>query len=371
MSSPRSPLGQPPQGRFLPAFGAALLATGVFAAWIGWHVGGETSVLYVSDGGQVLAALVATLTCLLTGLRHRERRVYWWLLAGSCGAWMSGQVIWTTYDLAGSGGPPIPSWADVGFLTFIPLAVGALLCHPAIRGSGTRKARSVLDGLTIAVALLFLSWTSVLGPLWRSSNLSTLGGVVTLAYPFGDIVIAFFVMLALRRMGTADRLGLWCLLAGLIAVALADSTYAYVVQVKRYTTGNLLDTGWFGGFLGIALGALASDGRDLPVRADSSLPALPSLVAPLLPMLVALSVAGISINLGHRPDWVALTMVFALVLLALVRQALLVLDFVKTGGSERQGNVIDRLARAALGRTIPEEAGDKPSRVRPPEGSQE
>jgi diguanylate cyclase len=120
------------------------------------------------------------------------------------------------------------------------------------------------------VALLFLSWMSVLGPLWRSSDLTTLGGVVTLVYPFGDVVIAFFVVRALYRMTTPDRLGLWFLLAGLIGLALADSTYAYLVEVKRYSTGNLLDTGWFAGFLGIAPGALASDVRDVRVRAESS-----------------------------------------------------------------------------------------------------
>jgi hypothetical protein len=362
MSSPPSPQAQPPPRHFLLAFGAAVLATGVFAAGLGWHIGGETSVLYVSDAGTVLAPLLASVACFRAGMRQEERRrVFWWLLAAACGAWMLGEVIWTAYDLAGSGGPPIPSWADVGYLTFIPLAVGALLCHPGLQGSGVQKARSLIDGLAIAVALLFLSWTSVLGPLWRSSDLTTLGGVVTLAYPLGDVVIAFFVMLALRRMGTADRLGLWCLLAGLIAMALADSTYAYVAGVKHYTTGNLLDVGWFAGFLGIALGALASDVRDLPVQSDSSLLALPSLVAPLLPMFVALSVAGISLNLKHRPDWVALTMVFALILLALVRQALLVLDFVTTGRGGRQGNMIDRMARAALGREISEEDRDQPS----------
>jgi len=282
---------------------------------------------------------------------------------------MVGEVIWTAYDLAGSGGPPIPSWADVGYLTFIPLAVGALLCHPGLRGSGVQKARSLFDGLAIAVALLFLSWTFVLGPLWRSSDLTTLGGVVTLAYPFGDVVIAFFVLLALRRMGTADRLELWCLLAGLIALALADSAYAYVVEVREYATGNLLDTGWFAGFLGIALGALASNVRDLPVRADSSLLALPSLVAPLLPMFLALSAAGISINLKRRLDGIAVAMVFALILLAMVRQGLLVLDFVRTGRGERQGNTIDRIARAVLGRANLEEDKDQPSGVSPPERS--
>jgi two-component system sensor histidine kinase/response regulator len=362
MSSSPSPPAQPSRRRFLLALGTALLATGAFAVWLGWRVGGDTSVRCVSDVGQVLAALVATVTCRYIGNRHKEQRVFWWLLAGSCGAWMSGQLIWTAYDLAGSAGPPVPSWADVGYLAFIPLAVGALLCHPGIRGSGMRKARSLLDGLAIAVALLFLSWTSVLGPLWRSSDLTTLGGVVTLAYPFGDVVIAFFVVLALHRMTTPDRRGLWFLLAGLIGLALADSTYAYFVHVNRYTTGNLLDTGWFAGFLGIALGALASDARDLRVRADSSWPALPSLVAPLLPMLVALIVAANSIDLAHRPDGVALTMVFALVLLALVRMALLVLDCVATSRSRRPGNAVDRRGRAARPGTIRPERGRLKSR---------
>jgi hypothetical protein len=347
VSASASPEARPSRRRFLLALGSAALAAGGFAAWLGWRVGGETSVRCVSDVGQALAAMAATVTCIHIGVRHKERRGFWWLLAGSCGAWMSGQWIWTAYDLASSEGPPVPSWADVGYLAFIPLAVAALLCHPGIRGSGMRKVRSLLDGLAIAVALLFLSWTTVLGPLWRSSDLTTLGGVVTLVYPFGDVVIAFFVVLALHRMTTTDRLGLWFLLAGLIGLALADSTYAYLVQVKRYATGNLLDAGWFAGFLGIALGALASDVRDVRVRVESALPGLPSRIAPLLPMLVALIVAATRIDLAHRPDGVGLTMVFALVSLSMVRLALLVVDCVRTRRSGRPGSAVDRPARPA------------------------
>ena len=33
---------------------------------------------------------------------------------------------------------PVPSWADVGYLSAIPLTVAALVVHPATRGSGTR-----------------------------------------------------------------------------------------------------------------------------------------------------------------------------------------------------------------------------------------
>lgn len=323
------------------------MATSIFAACLVWQVGGERSVTYISDAGTVSASLIASLACFRVGWHHEGRwRLSWWLLAAACGAWMLGEVIWTAYDVAGGEGPPIPSWADVGYLSFIPLAVAALLYHPGLRGSGMRKARSLIDSLSIAVALLFLSWVTVLGALWRDSDLTTLGGVVTLAYPVGDVVIAFFVLIALRRMGSAERVGLWCLLAGLIALALADSAYAYVVEVAQYSTGNLLDVGWFAGFLGIALGAFASDGRDVVVRAESSLSALPSLIAPLAPMFVALCVAGIRMTLGHRPDRVAVAMLLALILLTFVRQALLLFDLFKSGHGERQDRLLDRMAGA-------------------------
>ncbi len=55
------------------------------------------------------------------------------------------------------------------------------------------KTRETLDGLAIGTALLLLSWTLMLGSLWRHSDLTTAGGIVTPAYPFGDIVIFFFV----------------------------------------------------------------------------------------------------------------------------------------------------------------------------------
>jgi hypothetical protein len=137
-------------------------------------------------------------------------------------------------------------------------------------------------------------------------------------------------------------MGLWFLLAGLVGLALADSTYAYFVNLQQYTTGNLLDVGWFVGFLGIALGALTSDRRRVHLRAGSASPALPSLVAPLVPMLVALCVAAFRIDLGDRPDWVAVTMVLALVLLAVVRMTLLVLEYVATSRGRRESRAADR-----------------------------
>jgi hypothetical protein len=74
-------------------------------------------------------------------------------------------------------------------------------------------------------------------------------------------------------------------------------------------------------------------------------------------MLVALIVAANRIDLAHRPDGVALTMVFALVMLSIVRLALLVLDCVASRRNQRQGSAVDRPARAARPGTIRPERG--------------
>jgi hypothetical protein len=344
--------------RFLKAAGIAAFATGVFAAWVGWGIGGEMSVLYADDLATVLAALTATVLCVRAGSRNaRELRPFWWLLAGACGAWALAEMIWGVYELVLHEEVPVPSWADLGYLAAIPFAVVALVCHPAMRGGRAHKARSVLDGLIVATALLFLSWTVVLGPLWRSTDLSTLGGVVAFAYPFGDVVIIFFIVLAIRGMTGADRLALWCLLAGLLALALSDATYSYLTEVKSYETGSLIDTGWFAGYLGIALGAFCSDARESMVRSPGlSLPGPASLVAPFLPVLGALSVAAVEIELGRRLDDVAWITAFGLVALVLARQGLLVLDLVGQG-EERDAVVAKQLAHAALGHPIPAVTG--------------
>lgn len=341
--------------RFLRAGGIAACATAVFAAWVGWSIGGATATMYVDDLATVLVALAAAVLCFHAGQRDaKEMRRFWLLLGAACGAWALGEAGWAYYDLVLGTEVPVPSWADVGYLSGIPLAVAALVCHPALHGSGTHRARSVLDGLTVATALFFLSWTIVLGPLWHSTHLSTLGGVVAFAYPFGDVVIIFFIVLAIRGMTGGGRIGLWCLLGGLFALALADSTYSYLAGVKGYETGSLIDAGWFIGYLGIAMGAYCSGHSDALVRRPAmAIPAMSSLVAPFLPVLVALSVVAVKMQLGHTLDDVSVLSAFALVALALGRQALLVLDLVGRG-DDPEAMVAKRLAHIALGHDVGE-----------------
>jgi len=327
-----------------------VLATGVLGIWIGLRAGGARVTLWVDDVATPLAALIACVLSLRARARHSGRmRLFWMLLGCATASWTLAEVIWGYYALILNAEVPVPSWADLGYLSAIPLAVAALVVHPATRGSGTRKARWVFDGLVIATALLFLSWTLVLGPLWHSANLSTWTGIVTLAYPFGDVVIVFFIVLAIHGMTGVDRVSLWCLLAALLVMAISDSTFTYLTDVTSYTSPGLIDTGWVAAYLGIALAAFSSrsDGA-VVAKAESSRPSLASLVSPLLPVLLALTVAAVEIRLGHHLDREAWLMAFALIALVLARQGLMVLELLAPSRDANAG-LMQRLTHAALG----------------------
>jgi diguanylate cyclase len=341
--------------RFRGAVGVVTLATGVFAAWIGLRVGGGQVTLWVDDLVTPLAALIACVLCFRARARHTGRMRLFWLLLGCATAfWTAAEIIWGYYALIRNAAVPVPSWADVGYLSAIPLAIAALIVHPATRGSGTRKTRSVFDGLVVATALLFLSWTLVLGPLWRSTDLGTWSGVVALAYPFGDVVIVFFIVLAIRGMTSGDRLSLWCLLAGLLAMALADSTFTYLTASANYTSPGPIDTGWVAAYLGIALAAFSSHpSRGVVLKAERTRPSLASLIAPLVPVLLALAVAAVEIRLGHHFDHTAWLMALGLVTLVLVRQGLILFELL-AHSRDRQAGLMQRLTQATLGGAVEE-----------------
>jgi hypothetical protein len=338
--------------RFLGAAGAVVLTTALAGIWIGLSIGGERVTLWIDDGLTPLAALIACVLCLRARARHLGRmRLFWTLLGCAMASWAFAELVWGFYALILDVEVPVPSWADVGYLSAIPLALAALIVHPAIGASRTRKARWMFDGLVVATALMFLSWTLVLGPLWRSADLSTWGGVVTLAYPFGDVVIVFFIVLAIRGMTGQDRLSLWCLLGALLVMALSDSTYTYLTDVASYSSSSadLIDTGWIAAYLGIALAAFSSRfyGAE-PASRELPRPSLVSLVSPLVPVLLALSVVAVQTGLGDRLDRAGWLMAVGLIALVLVRQGLMVLELL-TPSRDAQASLMQRLAHAALG----------------------
>ena len=330
---------------------SAALAVAFVAGWIALDLGGNRTTLWVDDLATPAAAALACVACVRAAMRHDGRMRGFWALFGCATAfWAFAEVVWGVYALVLDRAVPAPSWADAGYLLAIPFSMAALLVHPATIGHRARTVRSLLDGLVIATAMLFISWTLVLGGLWRQTDLSTSAGLVAIAYPFGDVLICVLVVMTLRAMSGVDRGSLWMLLAALFAMALSDSVYTYLSDAGSYASGvpHLIDAGWVAAYLGIAVAAAGS--RVGAVRALTPVrrgPSAVSLVAPLVPVLVALVVATVALKLGHRFDRPAWGMAVGLVGIVLVRQGLFVVELVGSRAAAGR-SLLDRLVDAVI-----------------------
>jgi diguanylate cyclase (GGDEF)-like protein len=296
----------------------ALLASAVVLVG---NVGGTGFVRAFNDLMQLAAAAAAAATAGIAGSRSRGRtRLMWLSTAVGCGGWAAGEAVWSWYEIGRGIDTPFPSLADVGFLVFPIGACVALLVHPA-RGSELARGRRILDAGVATTALALISWETALGAV-STRGVSHTALAFSLAYPLSDFLLLVLVVLTLSD-ARGSRAQLWLLAAGMSALSVSDSGFAYLTSIHAYD-GGAIDLGWIAGFLLIALAPFVpapelarEDDRE---RADtlSFLPYLP--VAAAGAVTVARLLAGADLSPGQT------TLIGAVVLLVLVRQYLTVAE---------------------------------------------
>ena len=224
-------------------------------------VGGPQTTQAISNFGLIAAAGAAGITCIRTARFSSPQQQRMWRLMGlSALSWGSGQAAWTWYETVLGRDVPFPSLADVGYLAAVPLAAAALLSLPFAAQSLAGRVRQVLDGLMIAASLLLASWVLVLSPLFRAGGDGFVSEAISLAYPIGDVVVGTIVLVMVARTRTRRRSGtrgipLSLLGGGLVAWAVSDSGFVYLTATESYSSGALIDAGWFLGYLLILLAA--------------------------------------------------------------------------------------------------------------------
>ncbi len=296
------------------------LMTLVFLLWIVLRIDGARATDGVDDIGELIAALCAAVVCGGAARRVTVARTSWALLAASSLAWAIGEALWSYYDLIKGVQVPFPSLADVGFLAAIPLACAGLLFFPSSRQRTSHRVQGLFDGCIIATALLFASWATILGPLYRSHQGSVLKQVISLAYPMSDVVLVSLVTILIARAGHREWISLGLVMAGVVAFAVADSSFAYLTEVNNYGSGNFLDTGWVAGYLLIGLGALWAMTAPSRRVEQQTEPSTVSALAPYLPVLAVLAVTSIQLMRGRHIEPVAWAMALVLVVLVLCRE---------------------------------------------------
>jgi diguanylate cyclase len=312
-------------GRRRPAAWPAIcsvLTVMAYLVWIWLKPGGEFGA---TIGGGVIATatpLIAGISCVRAGLRTAgSDRWGWCLLGAAMWSWVLGNVGWLTYTVLSPAGPPFPAATDIFFIALIPLALAGAA---ALGGLGRGGIGALLDGLVITGSLLFVSWVTVLGPLFQAGGQDAVFSFFILAGPIGDIAMASMVFILLARADRQRRPVLALVGCGMLALAVADSGFSYMIQQGAYSSGNLAMVGWIIGFLLIGAGARRRShvSTVAPAAGDSPL----WLALPYVPLGVALvtSVATYAARGALGPFLYFLSTV--LVLLVIVRQLIALRD---------------------------------------------
>src|SRR5215211_2819397 len=257
------------------AAGLILLFNGLLVAWVLLKPGSDRMLAAVINSAEFVGPLLALPLCFGGLPRPMWRRgasqtdsgtavttgQRWApvLLGLGIISWVLGQALFTYYEWVLRQPPPLPSLADVGYLSVYPFFLLGILLLPARPVPVASRTRLALDGLMIMTAAVTFSWYFILGPVMQQGTETTLAKAVATAYPLADIVlIACLVILASRPEEHTLLPAVRLLALGLTLIVVADSNFAYWSLHDAYATGTLPDLGWSLGYMIVALGAFAA-----------------------------------------------------------------------------------------------------------------
>src|SRR5215210_1990833 len=257
------------------AAGLILLFNGLLVAWVLLKPGSDRMLAAVINSAEFVGPLLALPLCFGGLPRPMWRRGASQTEAGTAVtagqrwapvllglgiiSWVLGQALFTYYEWVLRQPPPLPSIADVGYLSVYPFLLLGILLLPARPVPVASRTRLALDGLMIMTAAVTFSWYFILGPVMQQGSETTLAKIVSSAYPLADIVlIACLVILAARPEEQTLLPAVRLLALGLTLIVVADSNFAYWSLHDAYATGTLPDVGWSLGYMFVALGAFAA-----------------------------------------------------------------------------------------------------------------
>jgi diguanylate cyclase (GGDEF)-like protein/PAS domain S-box-containing protein len=304
--------------------------------------GGRSTAQVASNIGLIFAAFVGATAAMVRSARSAAERRAWVLLGLGALSWGLGQSVWSVYEWLGRD-VPFPSYSDVGYLATVPLLVAGLLKLPGTPVSLAERLRLVLDGLLIGVGLLIISWELVIHALVGPGGDGWWKETIALAYPVGDVVIGSIAVVILARARNAERVPLSTLILltlGAVSFSVGDSGFAILTAQNSYKSGQLIDLGWFAGWMLLALAAMRPSYPAFGTTgiSEQRRRAWASMSAPYVPVLCAVAVAGERrVVTGHFAG-VTATGLLAMIVLIIARHML----------TQRENDVLTRSLEARV-----------------------
>ena len=222
----------------------------------------------LSNVGLWAIALTAGVGAFRRSLRHEgtDRR-FWLLIGAATTSWAMGQLIWNWYESVLHREVPFPSLSDVGYLGLPPLAAAAMLALPlaaqSTAGGPDHLRRS--HGRCLAPGAQLGARPAARLRRGRDSLLNTShlpgvpGGRRRAHHDRGHD------LLRARRAGPSRcRVPLPLLGSGLLAFAVSDCGFTYETTRRTYSSGSVIDLGWFARVLLVLLAALRAEPAGAP-----------------------------------------------------------------------------------------------------------
>jgi signal transduction histidine kinase len=237
-----------------------LLGTSLIAIIIGIFV--SALILFPLDIKQVISAGVSIFTYLMAALvfihaaaLSRRRRTpflnAWIWLSLAFTANFIGEVIYDGssfyfQNISLHQTNPFPSIADPFYLAFYPLAAIGVCSLPAPHATLSQRIKILIDSAIILGAIACMIIVVLIGPQFLQIARDPLTLTVSIAYPVGDTLVIFaLLLLLLRGADPRHRALLIMLIAGMVVFVGADYSYVYLSLKSAYTPGNpVLDPLW-------------------------------------------------------------------------------------------------------------------------------
>jgi len=153
---------------------------------------------------------------------------------------------------------PFPSIADFFYLMYYPVFLVGIVLLPSRPETTTNRINRFID-ITIVMASAMLGfWAFLIGPSIQSSaGIPASTQAILLAYPVGDLVILWAMLLILyNHPDEKNNSPILLLATGLLSMIVFDSVYSYQSLLGTYTSGGYLDVGWIISTLVIGLGGV-------------------------------------------------------------------------------------------------------------------
>jgi diguanylate cyclase (GGDEF)-like protein/PAS domain S-box-containing protein len=230
-----------------------MAGVGLTAAWL---LASGAAAESGSTITSIAAPMVDVVAALLVASAARSAasariRLAWGLIAVAMAVYAAGDAIWAWIDLVEQH-DPFPSAADLAYVGFYPIVVGALLLFPVPARAKGEAVRLSIDSAIVVLGGGMVVWHSLLLPTLSTSEPDPIRAGLSLGYPIGDLVLLFGVATsALRRPAGIAPPALMALVAGLTLMLVADVAYGELALSGRDPSG-LADLLYLGASLAIA-----------------------------------------------------------------------------------------------------------------------